>query len=51
MNKIGIISGIVICLVLVVGCSNKKEETKDELSTILENNNYIIVDVRTNEVY
>ena len=51
MNKVGIILGLVICLVLVVGCSNKKEETKDELSTILENNNYIVVDVRTNEEY
>ena len=51
MKRIGIILGLIICLVLVVGCSKGSKEMKDELDTILEKDNYIVVDVRTNEEY
>ena len=51
MKRIGIILGLIICLVLVVGCSKGNKEMKDELDTILEKDNYIVVDVRTNEEY
>ena len=51
MKRIGIILGLIICLVLVVGSSKGNKEMKDELDTILEKDNYIVVDVRTNEEY
>ena len=51
MKRIGIILGLIICLVLVVGCSKGSKEMKDELDAILEKDNYIVVDVRTNEEY
>ena len=45
---------VVILLVLVLcGCSktNNKEDINIDLVTLMENNNYIIVDVRTKEEY
>ena len=39
---------ILLSILIVGGCSNK---VKDELQTIIDENNYIIVDVRTQEEY
>ena len=47
MKKLSIIICIIV-LLLITGCHNNK---KTELEEILEHNNYIIVDVRTNEEY
>ena len=39
---------ILLSILIVGGCGNK---VKDELQTIIDENNYIIVDVRTQEEY
>lgn len=51
MKKIGIIS-ICLLILLVAGCKNEKESKgKEVLERVIEENNYIVVDVRTKEEY
>lgn len=47
MKKIGILCLVLVCL---VGCSKEKKEV-NEMDKIIAKNNYIIVDVRTDEEY
>ena len=50
MKKILLIG--LLLLFFVTGCGDTVEKQKeDELNTILEKNNYIVLDVRTNEEY
>ena len=47
------IIGLLVCIVLLVivtGC-NKKKTTTNEIEEIIKEDNYIVVDVRTNEEY
>ena len=47
MKKILIIFTLMLCLTTIVGCSKKESK----LDKIINENNYIIVDVRTKEEY
>lgn len=50
-NKLIKIITIILSLLLLIGC-NKEELTKEkQIANIIEENNYIIVDVRTKEEY
>ena len=40
---------LLLVVLILVGCG--KEEKKSKLDTILEKDNYVIIDVRTNEEY
>ena len=50
MKKIGIVCLIFIGLACLVGCSKGKKEV-NEMDKIIAENNYIVVDVRTDEEY
>ena len=51
MKKIGIVCLVLIGLICLVGCTKKEKKEESELDKVLEENNYIVVDVRTNEEY
>ena len=52
MKKVVIVLIVFIGLIGMVGCSKKEEKNKERtLDDIITENNYIIVDVRTNEEY
>ena len=52
IKKVLIILGIIAVPIILTGCSKKEnKETISELDKILNENNYIIVDVRTKEEY
>ncbi len=42
---------IILTIILLTGCGNKKEIATQTLDQIIESNNYQIVDVRTKEEY
>lgn len=51
MKKIAV---ILMCIFILCGCQSKKElseDNKSQLETIISENNYIIVDVRSEEEY
>ena len=51
MKKIAV---ILMCIFILCGCQSKKDISKDNISqleTIISENNYIIVDVRSEEEY
>ena len=51
MKKIAV---ILMCIFILCGCQSKKELSEDNISqleTIISENNYIIVDVRSEEEY
>lgn len=51
MKKIAV---ILMCIFILCGCQSKKELSEDnirQLETIISENNYIIVDVRSEEEY
>lgn len=52
-KKIGMLLLIMLCSFSLIGCGSQNEtvDTTPTLEEILEENNYIIVDVRTSEEY